>query len=339
MRPGRITAIVLVLFVALLWCFKPMRPKIQTLAALPPLTPEARRLQARLRQHVEVLARQIGPRNIWEYPKLQEAAGYIETELQSYGYSVGPICYQVLNKQVCNLEVALPGKSDPEEIVVIGAHYDTVPESPGANDNGSGVAALLEIARALRNLPPGRTLRLVAFVNEEAPFYRTGQMGSQIYARQTRERGDNVVAMLSLETIGYYSDKPGSQHFPNPVYAWFYPDTGNFIGFVSNLSSWRLLRQCLKRFRRHSAFPAQGVAAPGWLTGIGWSDHASFWEADYPALMVTDTAPFRYPHYHHPSDTPDKLNYDAFTRVTQGLIRMIGELARTEVRKAPGPSA
>ncbi len=307
--------------------FKSMRPEIPPLTTLPPLTPEERRLQSRLRQHVTVLAGRIGPRNLWEYSKLQAAAGYIETELQRYGYRVRPVCYRVLDKPVCNLEVALPGREHPEEVVVIGAHYDTVLHSPGANDNGSGVAALLEIARTLRDFHPRRTLRLVAFVNEEAPFYRTGEMGSQVYARRARAHGDDIVAMLSLETIGYYSDAPGSQRFPNPVYAWFYPDTGNFVAFVSNLASWRLLRRCLHHFRRLSEFPAQGVAAPGSLTGIGWSDHASFWDQGYRALMITDTAPFRYPHYHRPSDTPDKLDYDAFARVVDGLISIVKSLS------------
>ncbi len=328
MKALTIAVIVVLLIFILAGRLKPMRPEIPPLAALPPLTPKERQLQTRLRRHVTVLAGRIGPRNLWEYPRLQAAAAYIETELQRYGYRVRPLCYRVLNRTVCNWEVTLPGKRRPEEVVVIGAHYDTVPHSPGANDNGSGVAALLEIARALRDFRPERTLRLVAFVNEEAPFYRTGEMGSQVYARRARAHGDDIVAMLSLETIGHYSDAPGSQRFPNPLYAWFYPDTGNFVAFVSNLASWGLLRRCLQRFRRLSEFPAQGVAAPGSLTGIGWSDHASFWDQGYQALMVTDTAPFRYPHYHRPSDTPDKLDYDAFARVTAGLINLTRDLTR-----------
>ncbi len=292
---------------------------------LPPLTPLELQLRDRLKLHIETLATRIGPRNMWRWDKLQEASTYIRLELEGYGYAVQPQCFEVLGKEACNLEVELPGKNRPEEIVLLGAHYDTVPNSPGANDNGSGVAALLEIARQLHAHQPERTLRLVAFVNEEMPFHDTHNMGSQVYARRARERNDQIIAMLSLETIGYYSNARGSQNYPNPVYAWLYPDTGNFISFVSNLASWRLLRQCLDGFRRHSPFPAQGVAAPGHLTGIGWSDHASFWEAGYPALMVTDTALFRYRHYHLPSDTADKLNYEAFARVTAGLINLVRE--------------
>ncbi len=321
--------IILLTGMTLLYFF--MGTRMKTIQSdLPPLTLEEIELRERLRRHVETLASQIGPRNVWRYDKLLGAAAYIRTELESYGYAVQSQCFQTLGKEVCNLAVEIEGQTKPEDIVLLGAHYDTVPDSPGANDNGSGVAALLEIARELRNFRPRRTLRLVAFVNEEMPFHDTRSMGSQVYAGSARQRGDRIVAMLSLETIGFYSDEPGSQHYPNPVYAWFYPKTGNFIGFVSNLTSWRLLRRCLTGFRRHSRFPAQGVAAPGRLTGIGWSDHASFWDEGYPALMVTDTALFRYPHYHRPSDTADQLNYDAFARVTSGLIGMVEELLDEE---------
>jgi len=132
--------------------------------------------------------------------------------------------------------------------------------------------------------------------------------------------------MIALETIGCYSDEPGSQAYP-PLFNLLYPDTGNFIGFVGNLRSRSLVRRMLGLFRRHASFPSEGCAAPGWVTGIGWSDHWSFWEEGFPAIMITDTAPFRYRHYHSTDDTPDKIDYDRMARVVAGLIDPIRELA------------
>ncbi len=216
---------------------------------------------------------------------------------------------------------------------MIGAHYDSVAGAVGANDNGSGVAATLELARLMKDAKPSRTVRFVAFVNEEPPFYRSDQMGSGVYARRSRERKDNIVAMLSLETIGYYSDEPGSQRYPFPL-NFFYPSTGNFIAFVSNLGSRPLLHASIAAFRRHAGFPSDGVAAPAFIPGIDWSDHRSFWQEGYPALMVTDTAPYRYPHYHTPQDTPDKVDYERLARVITGLHGMLRELAQVEDQSA-----
>jgi Zn-dependent M28 family amino/carboxypeptidase len=212
------------------------------------------------------------------------------------------------------------------EVIVVGAHGDSVDGAVGANDNGSGVAAVLELARLFREAKPARTLRLVAFVNEEPPFFKTEQMGSRVYARRSKARGENVVAMFSLETIGYYSDRPGSQRYPFPL-GFFYPSTGNFIAFVSNLSSRALLHEVLASFRRHAEFPSESVAAPAFIPGVDWSDHWSFWKEGYPALMVTDTAPYRYPYYHTVQDTPDKVDYERAARVATGLQGMLSELA------------
>jgi Zn-dependent M28 family amino/carboxypeptidase len=212
------------------------------------------------------------------------------------------------------------------EIVLVGAHYDTVPGSPGADDNASGVATLIELARALRETRPARTVRLVAFVNEEPPFFYFGDMGSQIYARAARLRGDDIRVMLSLEMLGYYSDSPGSQAYP-PLFRFFYPDRGNFVGFVSNLGSRRELRKVVAAFKANSDFPAERLASPSIVPGVSWSDHLSFWRAGYPGIMVTDTAFYRYPHYHAPSDTPERLNYPAMARVASGLQGAVAALA------------
>ena len=172
-------------------------------------------------------------------------------------------------------------------------------------------------------------MRFVLFVNEESPYFQTEAMGSLVYARECRQRGDNIVAMFSLETIGYYSDRPGSQQYPWPLSA-VYPSTGNFIAFVGNIASDHLVKQVVESFRRHAQFPSEGGALPGVIPGVGWSDHWSFWQAGYPALMVTDTAPFRYAHYHSAEDAPDKLDYESTARVVVGLDTVLDEMANSQ---------
>ncbi|MEW5943347.1 MAG: M28 family peptidase [Pseudomonadota bacterium] len=295
--------------------------------ALPPLTNEEAQLRDRLGLHVGALAGRIGERHPWRPEALEEAASYIEAALRSSGYAVTSQSFTVAGKTVRNIEAELVGTSAPGEIVLVGAHYDTVRGTPGANDNASGIAAMLEIARLLAGRPSRRSVRFVAFVNEEPPFFYTGDMGSRHYAQRTRARGENIAAMLSLETLGYYTDAPDSQRYPFP-FGLVYPGTGDFVAFVGNLASRELVRGCVRSFRSHTAFPSQGLAAPGWMGSVHWSDHWSFWREGYPALMVTDTALFRYPDYHARSDTPDKLNYERLARVTSGLARLTVELAR-----------
>ena len=205
--------------------------------------------------------------------------------------------------------------------------------SPGANDNGSGVAALLALARRFAGKSFPRTLRFVAFVNEEPPMFQaTGEMGSYVYAGRCRANGDRIEAMMSLETIGYYSNTPHSQRYPLLGLGLLYPTTGNFVGFVGNVSSRALVREAIGQFRQHAQVPAQGAAMPSIIPGIGWSDQWAFWQHGYPGIMITDTAPFRYPHYHAASDTPDKLDYDTMARVVQGLEKVIDHLARSNSR-------
>jgi hypothetical protein len=291
-----------------------------------PLSAAERQSADNLRRHVVALAGRIGERNVWRPAALAEAAGYIRDSLAGQGYTVLAQPYTSQGVAVENLEIVLPGSRVPGEIVIAGAHYDSVVGSPAANDNGSGVAALLEIARLLAGSALPRTVRLVAFVNEEPPFFYGTEMGSRVYAERARQRGEQIRAMLSLETMGYYTDAPASQRYPFP-FRYFYPDTGNFVGFVGNLGSRRLVRRAVAAFRDAAAFPSEGVAAPGWMTGVHWSDHWSFWQAGYPAIMVTDTALFRYPHYHSRNDTPDKLDYAGLARVTHGLAAVIRSLA------------
>lgn len=278
----------------------------------------ARPLTDRLEEHVRVLAERIGERNIYHPRALSDARDYIDHQWRSMGYEVTRQTYELHGVPSSNLEITRPGQSHADRIFLIGAHYDSVIGSPGANDNGSGVAAILEMARHFAEEKIDRTIRFVAFVNEEPPVFPSRKMGSFIYANAARKRGDDIRLMFSLETIGCYSDRPGSQQYP-PVFRHFYPDTGNFIAFVSNFRSRRMLHRFASAFRRHSQFPAEHVATFSWVPGVAWSDHLSFWRNGYRALMVTDTAPYRYSHYHAPTDTADKLNYVAMAQVIQGL--------------------
>lgn len=296
---------------------------------LPPLTAQESEARDRLVGHVEALSGKIGERNLWRPSALREAAVHIEQAFREMGDSVNPQEFTVAGARVANLEVERKGDARPGEIVLLGAHYDSVAGCPGANDNATGVAALLDLARILRSGKHERTLRFVAFANEEPPFFQSDGMGSLRYARRSRERGEDIVAMLSVETIGFYSDAPGSQNYPFPLSA-FYPDRANFIAFVGNTRSRSLVRRVVATFRGGTGVPSEGAALPGFLPGVGWSDHWSFWQMGYPAVMVTDTALFRYAAYHTPEDTPEKIHYDTMARVVLGLARVVSELAVSE---------
>ncbi len=280
----------------------------------------------RLHVHVQTLGGDMGERNVFHPQALRDAADYIEQVWESQGYKVIRHEYELQGERWANLEVTRRGDELPAEIVLIGSHYDSVLGSPGANDNGSGVAAMLELSRRLATEQPARTVRFVAFVNEEPPFFKTDAMGSRVYAKMARARGDDIRAMLCLETIGFYSDEPGGQHYP-PLFSLFYPDTGNFIGFVSNFRSRPLLKRSVAAFRVASDFPLEHVTTFGFVPGVDWSDHWSFWREGVPAIMITDTAPYRYPYYHTAWDTPDKVNYRQLARVTDGLLAVVEALA------------
>jgi len=294
---------------------------------LPPLTDEQRTLAQELRSHVQMLAGQIGERNVFRHDRLVMAADYIRATLVGAGYEVRLQPYEVAGKICENIEAEVRGGKRPDDIIVIGAHYDSVQGSPGANDNASGVAATLALARAFAKATPTRTLRFVSFANEEPPLFQTEHMGSRVYAMRSRERGENIVLMLSLETIGYYSDKPGSQHLLFPLNL-IYPSTGNFIAFVSNVENGPLVRQLVGSFRQQAQFPSEGGALWDLIPGVGWSDHWAFWKEGYPAVMVTDTAPFRYPAYHSPGDRPELVQYERMARVVSGLQAVIAEMAK-----------
>lgn len=286
-----------------------------------------------LKRHVCRLAGEIGERNVFRPEALGAAAVYIEETWQSQGYAVRRQTYEAMGIDCANLEVTCEGSEPDSGVLLLGAHYDSVRGSPGANDNASGVAALLEISRSFVDVVPSMTVRFVAFVNEEPPFFMYRRQGSMVYAKAARAAGDDIRLMVALETIGYYCDRPGSQHYP-PLFGLFYPDRGNFLGFVGNLRSRRLMRRTARCFRDVSDFPLEHVATFGIVPGVSWSDHRSFWRQGYRAFMATDTALYRYPYYHSADDTSEKLSYDAFARVTDGLAHCFTEIARTGIAAA-----
>lgn len=286
---------------------------------------ELHTIEKGLHRHVFHLAEEIGERNVYHPWALHDAQRYIMETWQAIGYEVRVQDYEVNGVRSANLEVTVPGGRRDDEILLVGAHYDSVRGSPGANDNGSGVAALLELSRLFFSETPPRRMRFVAFVNEEPPFFLSARMGSMRYAGAARQQGDDIRLMLSLETMGYYCDEPQSQGYP-PLFRYFYPDQGNFIAFVSNLRSRRQVRKLARAFRHSSDFPVEHVSTFGWIPGVAWSDHFSFWLRRYRAVMVTDTAFYRYPYYHSEDDTAEKLDYERLARVTRGLYGALGEL-------------
>ncbi len=293
---------------------------------LPALGPVRERVADRLRADVLALVSERGDRSQGSRGTLERASAMIEGSLHEHGYEVTRLPYTSDGVTVANLEAVLAGGAKAREVIVVGAHYDTAAGGPGADDNASGVVAMLAIARALAATKPARTIRFVAFVNEEPPYFWNDGMGSLVYAKACKARGDAIVGMLSLETLGYYRDEPGSQKYP-PIVSAFYPDRADFVAFVGNLGSRGLVHDAIRTFRGAEAFPSEGAALPSFVTGVGWSDQWSFWQVGYPGVMVTDTAPFRNPHYHQLSDRPDTLDYGRLARVTEGLVAVVKRLA------------
>lgn len=287
-------------------------------------------LQQNLQHHVYRLADEIGERNLQHPDALHAAEDYINQTWQQQGYEVEKQAYLERNIQCANLEVTQKGNARAEQIILVGAHYDTVYGSPGANDNGSGLAVLLELSRLFRSETTNMSVRFVAFVNEEPPFFFSGRQGSNIYAKAIRQRGDDIRLMLALETMGYYSSEPHSQDYP-PLFRYFYPHTADFISLVTNFGSRRVMLKLARAFREVTDFPLEHVATFSFIPGVAWSDHLSFWRQNYKALMITDTAFYRYPYYHSSNDTPEKLDYPRLARVCDGLFKALRLLANSEL--------
>ena len=308
-----------------------MLPFLRTTSPpLAPLSREDKELSSQLRRDIEVLATDIGPRGVFAPERYKIAEQFLESALKRAGYAVVRKTFDYLEVECCNLEAALPGTITPERILVVGAHYDSVEGCPAANDNASGVAGVLAAARALAGRRFRSTVRFVLFANEEPPHFNINAMGSQIYAYECHKKKEDIRGMICLETIGCYSSTPDSQIWPLEALRLVLPNTGNFIGIVGIEQSRRFIEACADAFERRQSFPMVAGAAPSSIEQASWSDHRGFNEAGYQALMVTDTAPLRYQHYHRSTDTPDKLDYESMARVVRGIIGSIEELADRE---------
>jgi len=289
------------------------------------ISPKDTGLIDRLKTHVIKLSYDIGDRSIFRYIQLTETADYIAEQFKNLGLDVEFQEYHLHGKQVKNIIAKKIGKIRPEEVIIVSAHYDTC-FNPGANDNASAVSGLLELARLVTSREHSRTIKFIAFVNEEPPFFKTDNMGSFVYARHAKAINEDIKIAIVLETIGYYSDRPFSQRYP-PFIGPFYPNRANFIAVVGNFTMRRWVEEFAVLFRQHSAFSIRSAVLFDFIPGVDFSDHWSFWQMGFPAIMVTDTAFYRYPHYHANSDTFEKLNYKSLAVVIEGLGGVLFELA------------
>lgn len=303
---------------------------------LPAMTSQQTDLVAELSRDVHELAGPLVGRNQFHVPRLRECEAFLMQELSKAGLDVSRHTYTSEGVEVANLHAEVRGTTSPDDIIVFGAHYDcvelTTGPCPAANDNGSGVATVLAMARRLAKSTPRKTIRFALWVNEEPPFFYTDLMGSKVDAERSKARGERIVAMLTPETLGYYTDETDTQNFPLPGLGLSYPTTGNFVAFIGMDEGGPLVQECVRVFRERSQFPSIGAALPGIVPLVGASDHWSYWRCGYPALMITDTAPFRYKYYHTPEDTPDKMDFTRFARVVDGLEHVVRELAGASPR-------
>ncbi len=284
-------------------------------------------VRRRLEGHLKALTRTIGERSVRRPENLAASAEYLQSIFRSIPMETRLDGYDFRGMTVNNVIAALTPPRTPEAHFVVGAHYDSVVGTVGADDNASAVAVMLETAVALAAPENHRRLTasvtFAAFALEEPPAYGTRYMGSRVYAARARRSGMAINGMICLEMVGYSCRTPGCQHYPFPLMFMGYPETGDFIGIVGNFRSRPFARKLLTSFRKNPHLPAIGLTVPfdGWLMPtVRLSDHASFWREGYPAVMVTDSAFYRNPHYHMPSDTMETLDLDFMARVVESLV-------------------
>lgn len=292
---------------------------------------ELQALSKQLERDVRWLSESFLPRSSGKPENLAYAAQYIAQRFEENGYDkVERQSYEVQGATYHNVWVHNQKEAPKKEVVVVGAHYDAFQKSPGANDNASGVAALLHLAKKIGAQNLQTPFIFVALANEEPPHFGTAAQGARQFAHFLAQNGTHVKAMVSLETLGFYTDRAGSQRYPAPL-DMAYPHTGNFLGVVGNLSSRSLVNAAVTAFRATQLMPAEGASLPSFVEGVGWSDHAAFWEWGIPAIMITDTAPFRYPYYHTAADTADKLDYHRFGLATIGIESVLIAVANAQL--------
>ena len=281
-------------------------------------------LAERLKNHVYKISCEIGDRNLFNQDNLKKTALYIVSQLKDFGYTVSFQDVSADNLEAQNIIAEKKGKKLADQVVIVGAHYDSC-FNPGADDNASGVSALLEIARFTADKEFDRTVKFIAFVNEEPPYFKTPQMGSWVYTRQAKKNNEDIKGAVILESVGYYSDRIYSQRYP-AFFGIFYPARGNFVAVVGNFASADLVSRVKKSFKKCCRFPIESLVTFDFLTGVSFSDHWSFWEEKFPAVMITDTAFFINNNYHTSKDTWETLNYDCFAVVVEGFYAVLQRL-------------
>ena len=279
-----------------------------------------------LYKHVEHLSVTIGSRSFFEYDKIEDTKRYIVSCLKTFGYIPTLQNHDYEGKTFSNIIISIPGVKYPDETVIVGAHYDTVYGTPGADDNASAVAVLLEMCRALKSFSPGRTLKLIFFFLEEPPVFRTEHMGSYVYAKEAKDRNENITAMICLEMVGYYTNKKDGQTFPLPLMSMMYSTIPDFIAIVGNLKSRTLVERVKDSLLKASRVPVETLTSVSFIPGVDLSDHRSFWKMGYPAVMITDTAFYRNPNYHTEHDTIDTLDFNTMADLLKGLLQAAKDL-------------
>lgn len=311
------TAFVLVIFLRILIA-QPILPVS--------LRPDAQKFGwFHLSRHVYAISDILSPRS-WQQPKnLELVAGYIANEWRRDGIEVEEQKFETGQGEFSNVFMGAGPRTD--DVIVIGAHYDAHGDTPGADDNASGVSGLIELGKALKKAELKTKVVLVAFSLEEPPHFGTEEMGSWFFARSLKASRKNVKAMISLEMIGYYSDEAGSQEFPSPLLRLFYPGEGNFIALTGNFPNIPLTRKVKRSMLSASNVPVYSINAPAFVPGIDFSDHRNFWSEGIPALMVTDTAFYRNKAYHTQNDKPERLDYKRMAEVMSGVHQAVLDLA------------
>ena len=311
----------LIVLVVVVVCFWLTQPLLLGITSKPQPSVDSSILKA----HVQKLSVDLSPRDERHRENLDRTADYINGELKSFGATVSEQPFRVEGRSFRNV-IATFGPETAERVVV-GAHYDVAGPYPGADDNASGVAGLIELGRLLSKQELKTRVELVAFTLEEPPFFRTTGMGSAVHAQSLKKGGVKVRVMFSLEMIGYFSDTPDSQEFPAAILRLFYPSRGNFIAVVGRTGEGLLVRRVKRTMREASSLPVYSISAPSFIPGIDFSDQMNYWDAGYDGVMITDTAFYRNRNYHTENDTVEKLDYTKMAMVVQGVFASVVKMA------------
>ena len=293
----------------------------------------------RLKTDVEKLSTEYAKRNFWDVKTLNTTANYVQTELLKTTKRVDIQTYQVDSEKFHNviahfgpsIDNTASYENGPPKPIIIGAHYDAHENTMGADDNASGVAGLLELARIFAEKPPTVPVQIVAYTLEEPPNFRTDSMGSRQHAASLVHTGVKPALVIVLEMIGYYDAADNSQEYPLSLLKWFYPTRADFIAVVGNLTDTSMTKKVKMAMQAaHPEFLVESINAPAAMTGIDFSDHASYWLHDIPALMITDTSFYRNKHYHQPTDIANTLDYVRMAKVVDGVYAAVSDMSQPD---------